>query len=249
VTYAAAKSGGTYVVTYGAIIYGAIETLRGLGRWWPQRGVRPFPWIGAAIAVLVPVVLGSLLFSKAQRRSASPALAEQRPEAASEEDEVTQLARTLNDTGLEPTQRCRAATLLRSKARDRAKSLLVAALSDAVTSVRICAAKDLVSLGELEVATDFYLGNLFSGDDELRRHSIIGVGEVGPRAAAALPALLELIESEHESDRLLAVSAIGDLGHAADSALPRIAELIKTGDPAMRTRAMAAMSTIRNAPY
>lgn len=71
-TYVLAKPGGKFLLLYGAILWGLIDFIRGLGRWWKVRESRPFPVLLVGGGALLPVMMMAAIYLKAaQNRSAS----------------------------------------------------------------------------------------------------------------------------------------------------------------------------------
>jgi hypothetical protein len=65
--------------------------------------------------------------------------------------------------------------------------------------------------------------------------------ELGPKASAALPVLLEQLNGDYAGDVSVAAHVVGHLGESARVAVPRLTELLATDYPRLRIRAAGAL--------
>jgi hypothetical protein len=265
-TYALAKPGGTYVIAWGAAISGVIAFARGLNRFLNSRRM-PFPWMGVAVAALVPVLAISGIFGFVKAKEArtlaaarAAAAARDRESRAAKDRADAQAAAAAARAASETTGRDPASIIARSLAaiRDpRAPSCeaalqlgrlgareaipdLLARLADAPsTSVKGCAAYALVDLGETEGAFAFYAAAAASADFNLRQVGLQGFGHLGERAVPdAFPHLEAALRSSDSTERLLAVEALRWMG---PQAVPYLRTAASDGDDHVRQRAHKAL--------
>jgi len=78
----------------------------------------------------------------------------------------------------------------------------------------------------------------------VRLHAGCLLGQMGPPAQQAVPALLELLRSDSVADRKLAVWTLGRIGWGAVEALPALQEAARGGDESTRILAAAALEKI-----
>jgi HEAT repeat protein len=78
----------------------------------------------------------------------------------------------------------------------------------------------------------------------VRLHAGCLLGQMGPAAQEAVPALLELLQSDSVADRKLAVWTLGRIGQGAVGALPALQEAARDGDESTRILATAALEKI-----
>jgi HEAT repeat protein len=113
-------------------------------------------------------------------------------------------------------------------------------------------AADVLARLPAEPDTDSVAGiveSLWSKDPTYRRRAIEAVGRLGPAAAAALPALLDLIRDEQASDdRTLAAWAVGQLGPAAVSAVPELLRLVGRKDSFLPAGLLYSLAQIGHGP-
>lgn len=87
------------------------------------------------------------------------------------------------------------------------------------------------------------------GEDPVLGRAALAVlgAAAGPEAAAAVPALLDLLDADEAVDRGMAIGALGRIGPAANSAAGRLEEIAER-DPDPVVRARAQMALIRTGP-
>jgi HEAT repeat protein len=81
-------------------------------------------------------------------------------------------------------------------------------------------------------------------DPVVRLHAGVALGDMGPAAVEAVPALLELLTGENVSDRKLAALALGYIGPAARGALPALTQALRDADEGVRRMAAVARERI-----
>lgn len=81
-------------------------------------------------------------------------------------------------------------------------------------------------------------------DNDARQDALTALAMAGPKAAPAIPALVELLKDKDPLIRRLAVYAIGEIGEGAKSALPAIKELLNDRDRDVSTSAFNAIANI-----
>ncbi|HEY5314886.1 MAG TPA: HEAT repeat domain-containing protein, partial [Pirellulales bacterium] len=91
-----------------------------------------------------------------------------------------------------------------------------------------------------------HVRQLKDADAHLRVAAAIRLGELGDRAAAAVPALAEALSDPDESVRRYAASALGELGRHAKSAIAALGRL--EADPSRYTRETAWKSLVQIEP-
>ena len=72
---------------------------------------------------------------------------------------------------------------------------------------------------------DRHIEGLKSHDADVRRAAARALGDIGPDAKDAVPALIEALEDDEVS--LIAIWALGQIGPAARSAAPAITQLME----------------------
>ena len=82
-------------------------------------------------------------------------------------------------------------------------------------------------------------------DSTVRSSAAYALGEFGPEARAAIPALMELLKDK-DASRAAAASALGDIGPEASAATPAIIELLNDENEKVRRDADEALEKIRN---
>jgi HEAT repeat protein len=83
----------------------------------------------------------------------------------------------------------------------------------------------------------------------LRISAAKAVGQIGPDAREALPALIEIVkdETEHRGIRILAVKALGHMGPEAKTAVPSLTRLSVGQDKLFKKAIQKALSDIQEA--
>ena len=81
-------------------------------------------------------------------------------------------------------------------------------------------------------------------DPFVRAWAAQAVGYIGPRAAGAVPALIELLNGDAAS-RGSACMALGEIGAAAESALPALRAALTDPDESVRRFAVEAIQRIQ----
>jgi HEAT repeat protein len=83
----------------------------------------------------------------------------------------------------------------------------------------------------------------------LRVSAAKAVGQIGPEAREALPALIEIVkdETEHRGIRILAVKALGHMGPQAKTAIPALMSLSVEQDKLFKRAVQKALSDIQEA--
>jgi HEAT repeat protein len=89
---------------------------------------------------------------------------------------------------------------------------------------------------------------LHDPDLVVRVHAGILLGDLGPAAGPAVPALLELLRGDVVQDRRLAALTLGRIGHAAAAAIPALRQALRDPDATVRRFAAAALDEIEPTP-
>jgi HEAT repeat protein len=89
---------------------------------------------------------------------------------------------------------------------------------------------------------------LHDPDLVVRVHAGLLLGDLGPTASPALPALLDLLRGDVVQDRRLAALTLGRIGHAAAAAIPALRQALRDADATVRRFAAAALAEIEPAP-
>jgi HEAT repeat protein len=89
---------------------------------------------------------------------------------------------------------------------------------------------------------------LHDPDFVVRFHAGIRLGELGPAAGPAVPALLKLLRGDVVHDRRLAAVTLGRIGHRAAAALPALRRALRDADATVRRFAADALAEIEQAP-
>jgi HEAT repeat protein len=79
---------------------------------------------------------------------------------------------------------------------------------------------------------------------QTRRHACVGLGEMGPKAKAAVPDLVATLKDPNWIVREQAAVALGKIGPGAVAALPALQKAISDSDPDVRREALAAVRRI-----
>lgn len=85
---------------------------------------------------------------------------------------------------------------------------------------------------------------LEAAGEPVRRRVLVALAEIGPPAAPAVPAVLELLRNDNDNEDLtwLALQAVAQIGPAAKSAVPDLAALLLDQRQSSQTRAWAALA-------
>jgi HEAT repeat protein len=89
---------------------------------------------------------------------------------------------------------------------------------------------------------------LESGDDSLRARAAEVLGDKGPEAKAALPALTLALRDEYELVREHAAETLGQIGPDAQAAVPALRLAAQDGVPQVREAALEALRRIDTRP-
>jgi HEAT repeat protein len=84
-------------------------------------------------------------------------------------------------------------------------------------------------------------------DFVVRFHAGILLGDLGPAAGPAVPALLKLLRGDVVHDRRLAAVTLGRIGHAAAGAIPGLRQALRNADATVRRFAADALAEIEPA--
>lgn len=121
---------------------------------------------------------------------------------------------------------------------------LVKALQDADELVRVTAAAALLKIDATRKdALPVLMAGLQSKRAVVQRVTLESLGDLGPEAHAAVPALTEALQNSGNL-RWLAAEALGHIGPAAAPAVPRLIEVVKSKDPELRGAAIEALGRI-----
>ena len=69
--------------------------------------------------------------------------------------------------------------------------------------------------------------------------------ELGPKASAALPALIKALGDENREVRVKVIETLANIGPDAKAAVPSLAELLEDPDEVVRAAAAEGLSAIR----
>jgi HEAT repeat protein len=72
----------------------------------------------------------------------------------------------------------------------------------------------------------------------------LGLGRIGPEAATAIPALLELLQDEQVPVRAAAATALGQMGPSAREAVSALTAALHDKEPQVRRHAAQALGEI-----
>lgn len=115
------------------------------------------------------------------------------------------------------------------------------AVSHHVLDELVAAIEDEDTEGRLRIEAAMRLGKIKSGgvkalipllergDPATRLYALCGIGEGGPDAAEAVPALVKALRDEIAEIRAVAIGALGQIGPAAQAAIPALEELARQG--------------------
>lgn len=92
------------------------------------------------------------------------------------------------------------------------------------------------------------VADIQSNDAKAQEHGFLTLIEMGPKAAGAVPALIEKLDDPRSLTRDFTITALGGIGAAAAPALPKLEQVAKS-DPDTNIRGLAhsAIGTIRAA--
>lgn len=121
----------------------------------------------------------------------------------------------------------------------------------------VAALDDDRKIDPIKLDTGPWYGSLdYCRDDpwQVRWYATVALGRIGPEARAAVPRLIELLDSEDAEMRLATIGALGSIGPDAAAAVPRLLE-IRRGNADGQVRsvsqvqkaAAAALAKIRGA--
>lgn len=85
---------------------------------------------------------------------------------------------------------------------------------------------------------------LKSKDSEVRTQTYLALCDAGPKAAAAVPALIALLGDPDLEVRGLAASVLGSVGKGVEATVPALIEATKQPDLGVRTRAIDALESL-----
>ena len=126
----------------------------------------------------------------------------------------------------------------------------VPALSEAVQhtedAVRIEATYALAQIGKpAETAIPALMQHTKDPADEVRRYIADAFGGIGPAAAPAVPALIDMLENDEDKQaRFEAALALAQIGPASSDAVPALAKALRDPDRYVRDNAIHALKRI-----
>jgi len=82
---------------------------------------------------------------------------------------------------------------------------------------------------------------LYHKSDDVRRSAATALGNIGPKAEKAVPALIQALKDKHEFVRYYAAIALGKIGRGAEKAVPALIEALKDKDKWVRFYAAVAL--------
>jgi HEAT repeat protein len=97
---------------------------------------------------------------------------------------------------------------------------------------------------ELLGRKDYFDGRLNPAMPLLHRQSAAALGELGPEAKIAVPALIGALKNEDARVRQAAAEALGKIGPDAHKAVPSLHQALKDTDSAVSAAAAAALKKI-----
>lgn len=89
-----------------------------------------------------------------------------------------------------------------------------------------CSKEDNAMGGGEKVDVAAQLAIVKSGEDNAKVDALVEIGKAGPRAADAVPALIEALKSKDETVRRMAAYALGQIGPKAKAAVPALQALL-----------------------
>jgi HEAT repeat protein len=215
----------------------SLKTSEPSGSEWILRTLRGF---GAAA---VPALIETLQASDpGVRAAAAKTLADLGSEAGAAE-------RALFTAASDPDPKVQAAALraliaLRSES-PRLQTLLESALTSNSAELRKVGAAGLAAFGGAATLGADGLLVLFADEDAATRLTAVqALGQLGAKAAPAVPALLQRFDDP--ALQLPIVDTLGRIGSPAAPAVPKLAELAAKGAPEWRVAALIALGSIGN---
>ncbi len=205
---------------------------------WILRTLRGFG------APAVPVLVEALQQPDATIRvSAAGALGAMGRDAASAASPLFALAET--GEAVVQAAALRALTAL-SAERGRLKPMLLSALKSPVPELRKAGAAGLAALGEATaLGADGLLVLLGDDDPPIRLAAVQALGQLGEKAASAVPALMGRLDDP--ALQVAVLDAFGKIGPASAPAVPRILEIAQKGGPQVRAASLLAFTGIGRA--
>jgi len=169
--------------------------------------------------------------------SAAPSCAAQEERPPSVQDLIRELK-----SGA-PYERASAAVALGNRGPEakEAAPALIEALKDR-QSVR-CYVRDAIQGIGLEDATGL-IPILKEEDSDVRRAAARVLGEIGPAAKTAVPALIEMVGDADAKVRYAALTALAKIGPAPPEVVPAIVKALQDKDPVVRSGAMYSLGEI-----
>ena len=130
---------------------------------------------------------------------------------------------------------------------EQAVPALLGALDDEDISVRWVAVKSLENFGtEAGPAVPRLIALLQRERARfIRRDTIVTLGAIGPEAAAALPALIQVLDQQDATLQEVALTALARLGPKAGAALPWIEKGLRSQELAVRKASLEAWAAIK----
>jgi HEAT repeat protein len=141
----------------------------------------------------------------------------------------------------DPKARREACWALRMECAAAAVPPLVELLKDADPSIRGDAADVLANNPFSAGSQDAILALAGLTKDQVTRNRVIaarGLGNIGPKAEAAVPALMDLLNDRDVEVRSAAMNSLGSIGPTARKSIPLIIELLKDNDVRIRRDAI-----------
>ncbi len=159
------------------------------------------------------------------------------------EPAVPQLIETLSDEN-GPTRRMAAYAL--AAVGTPAVPALSEALQHTEDAVRIEATYALAQIGDsAETAIPTLIEHAKDPAAEVRRYIADAFGGIGPAAAPAVPALIEMLENDEDKQaRFEAALALAQIGPASSDAVPALANALRDPDRYVRDNAIHALKRI-----
>jgi outer membrane protein assembly factor BamB len=246
VTYLLARPGETYLVAYGAIIYGFVDLARGLHAWRSDGQTARFPWAFLVSAVLLPPLCGVALVawsrSEPERRAAREAATWQadRARVAQEERRAAELQR-------QKERAQRHAALSAVDAHDRRWRLrndlfiVWGGLSE-----RRCEAALRLAEARIEEAIPALTFMLQEGkwdDRGCAADALVRLGRIVP----AQDFYFAHLQSADGDLRRSAIAGVGLIGSPAVAAVPVLIQALDDSDPNTRFLALRSLASMGNA--
>ena len=92
----------------------------------------------------------------------------------------------------------------------------------------------------------YWLAQSKEKGESSRRAAAHALGQIGPEAKAAVPALMELLKDTDSELRWLAALALGQIGPEAKAAVPALMELLKDEEEKVYREAAEALGKIKS---